>query len=151
MAFIINPGSISVPGHNPGPASNQLAAQHMPIFCEDLAKLSRQLGTHLEVSFKPYRTNRDQYGRFPFWVEANGRRELVWMPGYDLERVRYLGVSSGSRSEYLPYDGPKQSAWDFYRLYTTKTQDSWLWTFALGIILDVLAKPKRQRRTCNTK
>lgn len=60
-------------------------------------------------------------GRYAFWVRdtENGKRIEVQMPGWKLDRVRYIGAED-------------QNPFDFPRLYVDGS--SWLWKFAVNIL-----------------
>lgn len=98
---VINPGSGPV-----SEATRERAAASLAVFIEDLG---------LSGVASKERPEHDGGGRFGFVLRLGERTTTIRMPGWPVERVRFLG--------------PGQNAWDFPRLYVDGS--SWLWCFAL--------------------
>jgi hypothetical protein len=106
--IFVNPGSSDLEGAKYKHAENNMRS------------LSDDLGPGWKFSTV---SEEDEGGRFHFtlWNKSKGKQFSILMPGYPLEEVRYIGAED-------------QNIWDFPRLYVDGS--SWIWQFALGIILD---------------
>ena len=114
--IFFNPGTEPVEG-----ATLENAEANMKQFISDSSLAD-------ELVFERYGDNEDEDGRFRFyvyWKRCEAMRVSVDMPGWTLERVRYIGE-------------PGQDIWDFPRLYVDGS--SWVWEFA------ILGEFKRQAK-----
>lgn len=112
---VINPGT--------GPVREATVAQaeaNIKVYAQDIAKKHGLvvLATRREES------SDTGDGRYVFLLdcEKEGRKWTleIQMPGWPLEKVRYLGT-------------PDQNIWDFPRLYVDGS--SWVWKFAMDVTL----------------
>ena len=107
MAIFINPGS--------GPETTEDNARaNMSAFWTDLTARKLDPAAFTRNSAADYGE-----GRYAFDFCIGDELHQVQMPGWPLEKVRYLGG--------------EQSPWDFPRLYVDDS--SWLWFFALNILM----------------
>lgn len=102
--MFVNPGTGSVNG-----ATEKQASANMDVYLDDckLEGASRE------------RTVENDYGdgRYSFAVTYQGKTIDVQMPGWSLEKVRYIADED-------------QKIWDFPRLYVDGS--SWVWKFAIN-------------------
>lgn len=68
----------------------------------------------------------DNRGRFGFRLYYNGRRCDIEMPGWSLDRVRWMDHS--------------QDIWQFPRLYVDGS--SWIWQIAINVVRGQLTDPR---------
>lgn len=66
----------------------------------------------------------DSEGRFSFIVKLGGRECEIDMPGWPLDKVRFLGKP--------------QNIWDFPRLYVGGS--SWVWKYAVNMVRAALTE-----------
>lgn len=71
----------------------------------------------------------DNDGRFAYQLGYNQRNVEVQMPGWPLEKVRFLGKEN-------------QDILDFLRLYVDDS--SWIWKYAVNIIRETFENPDEE-------
>lgn len=118
---VINLGADQKPGHKPTFHAYVAACVHMGTFCTDLYALMKSNGNTFPVAWCATKVQFQVDGRWKFWVVSNGRKASLWMPGYSLSELRFMGE-------------PGQNQRDFYRLYIGRECSSWLWKFALSVL-----------------
>lgn len=102
MKIIINPGTWAIEG-----ATEANALECVKAFIKDLGADAAMIERLPE---------REDNGRYGYRLTLDGRSTVVDMPGWPVDRVRFMGR-----------DG--QDIWQFPRLYVDGS--SWLWKFAL--------------------
>lgn len=108
--IVINPGTGPV-----AEANVEQATKNMATFVADVKE---KYGITYVFEKMQVDSEDESDGRFGFTLRAPQAREHeVWMPGIELERVRYLGEP--------------QNPWEFPRLYVDGS--SWLWKFAVSM------------------
>lgn len=118
---LVSPGTDSKPGHKPNFRAYVTACRHVETFCTDLYALMRSNGNTFPVAWCATKEQQQEGDRWKFWIVSNGRRASLWMPGYSLSELRFMGE-------------PGQNQYDFYRLYIGRECSSWLWKFALNVL-----------------
>jgi hypothetical protein len=108
MNIIINPGTREIDGTNEADAKANIET-----FVEDIG-LTGVMAERLD--------ERDHDGRYGYRLTHGEHSTVVDMPGWSIDRVRWMGQS--------------QDIWQFPRLYVDGS--SWVWRFAIGVAGDVL-------------
>ena len=104
---VINPGTGPCPGATEANAAT------------NIVQLIVDAGLNPNEIFVTRYPDQDDEGRFYFVLSYNGRESEIDMPGWPLEKVRYLGQED-------------QNIWDFPRLYVNG--GSWVWRSAVNFV-----------------
>lgn len=110
VGVFLNPGSGPVDG-----TSEEHALTNLVQLARDLRERGLRVGEPTRLP------ERDEGGRYGFRLPVEDREHVIDMPGLPVEEVRYLGQESGN-------------IWHFPRLYVDES--SWVWKYALNIIID---------------